>query len=219
MADWDSEDLLARARDEAQEPSAGTTTTDPQWYSLLTSSQHRVYRLFAQHVPHVLAGVPVALTSSDGGLTYTVPDDVFPIGLAELRHGRNGPLLTPGADFSNIADVVWEGNQVRIPHGRTRSFPNGLYLKYIATPGTLNASTEPTLTPDWARILLVYDAVAQWASQGSLRDPSIWRDKFAEAAYGDGIDVGIIGTLKGQLINQGADAAQGNEFYWWRHVR
>lgn len=219
MATWDTADLLQRCRDEAQEPSSGTTTTAAQWYTLLSNAQHRVYRLFAQHVPHVLAGAPTAMTSSDGGYTYSVPSGAYPIGLAEIRDGRNGPLLVPGADFSNVADFVWEGDAIRIPHGRTRTFANGLYIKYIVPPTVIDASTEPTLTPDWARILLVYDAVEEWAGQGSLRDPAMWAAKFAKAAFGDGVDVGIIGTLKGQIVNQGADAAQGGSAYWWRTVR
>ena len=219
MADWDSADLLSRCRDEAQEPSGGTATTDAQWYSLLTASQHTVYRLFAQHVPHVLAGVPVAMTSSDGGYTYAVPSDAFSLGYAEVRHGRTGPLLIPGADFSDHADYVWEGNQIRIPSGRTRSFGNGLYIKHIAPPGTVDASTEPTLTPDWSRILMVYDAVKNWAAQGGLRDPSPWAQKYRETAYGDGVDGGILGTLKSQVVNLGADGGRAQSTYWWRTVR
>jgi hypothetical protein len=219
VADFDSADLLARCRDEAQEPTVGTTTTAAQWYALLTASQHRVYRLFAMHVPHVLMSAPTAMTSSDSGYTYTVPSSVYPYGLAEIRHGRSGPLLTPGAEFSNTADFVWEGNKIRIPHGVSRTFGNGLYIRYIAPPSSVSASVEPTLTPDWARVLLVFDAVREWAGQGNLRDPAIWSDKFALAAFGDGLDVGIIGTLKGQLVNQGADAAQGGGYFWWRHVR
>lgn len=219
MADWDTADLLARCRDEAQEPESGTQTTDAQWYRLLTQAQHTVYRLFAEHVPHALATAPVAMTSADGGATYTVPSDAFALGYAEIRHGRTGPLLVPGADFSDVADFVWEGNQIRIPSGRTRTFGNGLYVKYIAPPGTINASTEPTLTPNWARILIVYDAVKEWAGQGDTRDPSRWAQKYREAAYGDGISGGILAALKGQLVNLGADAAQSPMMYWWRTVR
>lgn len=197
----------------------GTTTTDAQWYTLLSNAQHKAYRLFATHCPHVLMTAPTAMTSSDGGYTYGTPGGVYPLGLAELRHGRNGALLTPGADFSDAADFVWEGNQIRIPGGRTRTFANGLYIRYVAPPSSISASVEPTLTPDWARILLVYDAVAEWAGQGNVRDPSIWVEKYTKAAYGDGVDIGILGALKGQLVNQGADAAQGGAYYWWRSVR
>ena len=216
MADWDSADLLQRCRDEAQEPEAGTTTTAAQWYRLLTGAQHTVYRLFAQHVPHVLVGTPTALTSSDGGETYALPSGAFSYGYAEVRHGRAGPLLTPGADFSDRADFVLEGDSLRIPGGRTRTFGNGLYLRAVAPPGTVDASTEPTLQPSWARILMVYEAVRQWAGQGALRDPSVWAEKYREEAYGDGVNIGILGTLKTQLVNQGADAAQGGGAYWWR---
>lgn len=220
MADWDSADLLARCRDEAQEPETGTNTTAAQWYRLMTQSQHTVYRLFAQHVPHVLVSAPAAMTSSDGGATYVVPSSAFALGYAEIRHGRNGPLLLPGADFSDRADFVWEGDRIRIPHGKTRTFSNGLYIRHIAPPGTIDANTEPTLEPDWSRILIVYDAVKQWAGQGNLRDPAVWAAKYREAAYGDGVDGGILGTLKSQLVAQGADTGlYQSTAYWWRQLR
>ena len=209
MATWDSADLLARCRDEAQEPSAGTATTDAQWYSLLTASQHRVYRLFAQHVPHVLVGAPVALSTADGGATYTFPSSVYPLGYAEVREGTDGRVLWSGPNESWVADFVFEGDALRIPNGQTRTFSSGLYARYVTTPGTIDASTEPTLTPDWARILLVYDAVKTWASQGGLRDPSTWAQKFQHEWSGDPAvagDVGICGALKTQIRRPGRDA-------------
>jgi hypothetical protein len=216
VARWDSSDLLSRCRTEAQEPESGTTTTDAAWYTLLSDAQDTVYRLFAQHVPHVLVSAPTALTSSDGGYTYATPSNAFVYGFAEIRHGRAGPLLEAGADYSSTADFVWEGDSIRMPHGRTRTFGDGLYLRYIAPPAAVSASVEPTLTPDYARVLMVYEAVKQWAGQGALRDPSIWDAKYQRAAYGDGVDVGIIGTLKMQLANQGADGAHRGGVYWWR---
>lgn len=206
--DWDSADLLARARDESQEPSGGTATTDAQWYRLLTASQHRVYRLFAQHIPHVLMGAPTALTTSDGGVTYTFPSSIYPLGYCVIREGTDGRILFSGPSWSWFADFVWEGDNLRTPNGQSRTYSDGLYAQYITPPGTIDASTQPTLTPDWTRILIVYDAVKEWAGQGGLRDPSVWAQKFQHAWAGDPAvlgDVGIMGALKTQIRHPGID--------------
>lgn len=208
MALWDSADLLQRCRDESQEPLMGTVTTDAQWYSLLTASQHRVWRLFAMHCPHVLVGAPVALSTSDGGSTYSFGATVYPLGYAELREGLDGGMLWSGPNWSNVADFVFEGNRLRVPNGQTRTFSSGLYARYVATPGTIDAATEPTLVPDWARILLVYDAVKEWAGQGDLRAPERWAQKFQHAWAGDPAvsgDVGIMGALKTQIRYPGIE--------------
>lgn len=209
MADWDSADILARARDEAQEPTAGSVTTDAQWYRLLTAAQHRIYRLFAQHCPHILVEPPVALTTGDDGLTYQFPSDVYPLGYAELREGLDGRLLWSGSNWSWCGDFVFEGNQLRTPNGQSRSYSDGLYARYITPPGTIDGSNQPSLRPDWARILIVLDAVKEWAGQGGLRDPSIWAQKFQHAWAGDPSvlgDVGIMGALKTQIRFPGAAA-------------
>lgn len=212
MALWDSADLLEKCRAEAQEPEGGTSTTDAQWYALLTTSQHKVVRLLAQHVPHVMAQAGT-LTTANGGLSYTFTDDVYPLGYAELRDGPDGPVLWSGSDWSSSADFVFEGNRIVFPNLASRIFTGSgvsgvLYARYIRTPTTISASVEPSLKPDWARILIVYDAVKEWASQGGLRDSSVWAQKFQHAWAGDPAilgDVGIMGALKTQLRYPGID--------------
>lgn len=209
MAPWDSADLLQKCRDEAQEPSGGTSTTDAQWYALLTTSQHRVVRLLAQHVPHAMAQGGF-LTTSNGGLSYQFDSNVYPLGYAELRDGQDGRVLWSGPDWSSSADFVFEGNQIIFPNAVTRTFSGtgGLYARYIRTPTTISAAVEPTLRPDWARILIVYDATKEWAGQGGLRDSSVWAQKFQHTWAGDPAilgDVGVLGALKTQLRYPGID--------------
>lgn len=219
MADWDSADMLQRCRDEAQEPEMGSTTTAAQWYRLLTAAQHRVYQLFAMHCPHVLVGAPVQLITNDDGHTYEFPSAVYPLGYAELREGENGRVLFSGPNWSVAADFVFEGKQLRIPNGQTRTFSGGLYARYITPPGTLDAVTEPTLEPDWARILIVLDAVKEWAGQGALRDPTMWAQKFQHRWAGDPAisgDVGIMGALKTQIRAPGSISARLGQRTSWR---
>ncbi len=215
MATWDSADLLQRARDEAQEPLGGTPTTDTQWYSLLTASQLKVYRMLAATVPHANVGAPAALTTSDGGLTYAFPSSVFPLGYCVVREGLDGRVLWSGTETSWSADFVFEGDQLRTPNGQARTYSNGVYARYITMPAAISASAAPSLTPDWARILIVFDAVCEWAGQGGLRDPEPWRVKFNKAWSGDPEalgDIGVLGALRTQLRYQGVDGTRGRRW-------
>jgi len=221
MSDWDSADILQRCKDTAQEPTQGDVTSDAQWYQLLSNAQQKVTRLFASHVPHVLMTAPAAMSTADGGATYTFPNSDWPLGEAEIRVGRSGRILIPGADFSPHADFVFEGNRIRMPNGRTQTFADTLYTRYVRQPVSISASVEPTLQPEPARILLVYDAVAEWARQGGLRDPSPFLQLFQHTCWGDPMnpgDTGIIGSLKGQMFGQGSDPAYalGTSRFWWR---
>lgn len=218
MATWDSADLLSRVQKLTDSPTLDNSMTTAQWYTLLANAQQRVTRLLSSHVPDVLVGAPVALTSADGGYTYTFPSNDTPLGLTELRHGRGGAVLSPGADFSDYADYVWEGDLIRMPNGRTRTFPNGLYARYSVMPTDLDGSTAPTLQPPWARILVVYGAAEDWATIFQ-RDPSPYARLYQREAFGDPMsagEVGIIGALKSAVLGRGSDAGNNGNSYWWR---
>lgn len=218
MALWDSADLLEKCRAEAQEPEGGTSTTDAQWYALLTTSQHKVVRLIAMHAPHAMV-TSAFLTKNGDGESYSFPDGVYPLGYAELRDGHEGPVLYQGPNWSHTADFTLRGNVILFPPNfRSREFSGfGLFAWYVPSPSTISASVEPTLKPEWARILMVYDAVKEWAGQGGLRDPSIWAQKFQHTWAGDPAisgDVGIMGALKTQFRNPGIDGLR-RRGRWW----
>jgi hypothetical protein len=218
MADWDSADLLARVKALTDSPTLDNSMTDAKWYTLLSNAQQRMYRVVASHVPEVLVGAPLALSTADGGYTYTFANSVVPMGLAEVRHGTTGEILIPGAAFSDYADFVWEGATIRMPNGTHRTFANGLYARYVAPPSAISATVQPTLLPADARILLVYSAADEWATMFG-RDPAPYARMCQKELFGDPMmpgDVGIIGRLKQSVFGRGADAGTPASVYWWR---
>jgi hypothetical protein len=210
-----STDLLAQFKATSQVGTNYEGTSDAEIYRLLSNAQQRLYRIFAAHVPDILVGSPEQLTTSDGGYTYNFA--AFPLGHAELRDGRNGPILVPGPDWDESLDVyVPEGQKVRFPGNRRRTFANGLWARYVATPGVIDASTQPTLQPPNARQALVYDACVEWATQGGYRDPAPFQLLRQHELWGDPAnpgDVGIIPSLKMQHM---VGAVGTLSTAWWR---
>ena len=157
--------------------------------------------------------------TADSGLTYTLTN--LPLGHAEVRDGKNGPVLMPGTQFDDWADFTWEnaGATIRFPSNRTRTFANGLWVRSVPTPTTISLSVAPSLKPDNARVLLVYQAAADWAAQGGLRDPGPYLAKLQRAAWGDPMnpgDTGLLGSVKQTYYGQGLSAAQADQGVWYR---
>jgi hypothetical protein len=183
--------------------------SDPAWYLLLELAQSYWTGVFAVHFPYLMMSAPTALTTADGGLTYTFPGGIYP--LAVELYDATGPatLLRPGAYFDSSADIVWEGNQIRFPQNQG-NFGINPVARYVAPPGVLDASTPPTLMPPHARMLLVYRAVGQWAAQGGMRDPGGYFGLEQRAWLGNPAtgDVGLLGTLKLQNTWYGGSAIE-----------
>lgn len=198
MAQWDSPYLLAAVKALAVRPSVDAAMSDAAWYLLLEMAQTHWTNVLAAQVPWVLMGAPVTLTTADGGVTYTFPSGIAP--LAVEVYDATGParLLRPSAYFDASGDYVWESATIRFPQnlGNTAGF--NLVARYVAPAGVLNASTPPTLQPPQARMLLVYRAVAQWASQGGMRDARPYFDLEQRYWLGNPAagDPGLLGTLK-----------------------
>lgn len=215
MAFMDSAQLLAECKRLAKRPATDTGTTDPDWYALLTQAQIQEYNNFATHFPKVLYGGPVALTSVDGGITYNFPDDadgnpIVPLGNIELYEALDKKPLRHGAFWDRTADYVLEGSKIRMPQNKAKSFGSGPFARFITPPGVLDATTQPTLQPITARILLVYRACGLWARRGNLRDPKPFDDAWKLAWYGNHVtgDIGFLAALKTQDAFMGAEAIQ-----------
>ena len=217
MAAWDSADLLSRVQFHANRPSVDESMTNANWYTLLSDAQQKWVRVIAALAPESQMGDPVLLTEATTGKIWTFP--AWPMGHLELRDGRDGPLLTVGADYLDSTDFVWEGDQVRVPSNQTRSFPDGVYARYVAVPDVISAAVEPTLRPAPARMLLVYEACAEWAGRGGHRDPGPYLTKLQRLWYGDPAlpgDTGLLGMFRTQVLGQGIDAAAGGAGRWYR---
>lgn len=168
--------------------------------------------MFANQVPRTNWSAATLLTSADGGATYSFPGVADVAWIGDLRAGNRGPLVTPD-------NYVVEGATVRWPYGSARQFGTGLYGRYIAPAGTLNAATPPTLLPVDARLILVWDALERWAPSFG-RNPDEFRGPLQRELYGDPDvpgDTGLLGQLKEQHAEFDAELMEGSSDpdAWW----
>ena len=212
MASFDSTDLLARSKRLAQRPSTDQQQSDADWFSFLGESQDHWVGQFALHCPWVLMGAPTQLTSADSNETYTFGtdadgDNLVPLAVVVYAK-KDGRILRPGTYWDSAADYVWEGDKIRFARGKTKDFTDGPFARFITPPGEISASIEPTLKPKRARILLVYHAVALWASRGGIRNPQTYFDLEERAWVGrpEIGDYGLLGQLKLQNPFGGLEA-------------
>lgn len=222
MADrWDSLNLVRKCINRARRPdtdeemleSDGVTNA---WYDLLSEAQDHWVRRIAAIYPEALYGAPVKLTTADGGYTYTFGNDadgqpIFPIGHVELRESRTGRVLIPGADWQDN-DFVMEGNKIRIPNGRTKTFTSGPYARFVAPPTNISAAVQPVINPPQARVLIVLRAVITWATNGNLRDPSPW-EREEQSQWET-----IANAYRTQFHLSGAQAIDDDYGEWWKGI-
>lgn len=223
MALWDSADLLSRMVSYMLRPESETSDASnvALYYALLTEAQSEWVTHIASVAPSSQVGAPCLMVSTDGGQTYEFRNaqnvKVFPMGHAEIRASRGGPLLLPTSDASMAGDYVPEGDHIRIPNGVTRVYPAGPYARFIDPAGEISASSAPTLNPPHARILLVFRALSKWARRGGMRDPQPFLDMENEAWFGNpaaGVH-GILGMLQTQQAVGGIPmSSMGGS--WWR---
>ena len=222
MADiWDSSNLRRKLLNKIRRPATDEEllepdgTTDAIW-DLLSEAQDHWMRVLASTFPDSQYGAPVQLTSADSGYTYTFGTDgnglpIFPLGHVEIRESRSGRLLIPSADFGN-GDFVMEGDRIRIPGGRTKTFSSGPWARFVTPPASISASVQPVLKPPSARALIVLRAAVIWAQQGGLRDPAPWEQQEAEA-WG-----AIANSFATQFHLAGAQAVDDGDDDWWHSI-
>lgn len=198
----------------ANRTSNDSALTDPQIYRLLTLAQQQVAGEMAALFPRMLMGAPALMTTADGGLTYTINgtdedgESVTPFGHAEVYAKVDGRELWGSMFGSQTGDVVFEGNTIRLPRASARTFDSGPYIRYVAMPGTLNASNEPTLMPPDARPLITYRALILWANRGGTRDPRPYQELY-DSLWGTKI------PLYTTQYKRSADSALAGQ-QWWR---
>ena len=198
MAEYDSADLLSKVRliTARNVLSSDASMSDASWYSFLSRGQVHWMNQIAIHCPGILGWLSATLTSSDSGATYTFPSSITPL-TYELYTSATGRFLFPAWYPDSGGDYVPEGNKVRALRGGTMAAP---FCRYIAAPTVIDGSTAPVLTPDRARMLIVYRAAILWAERGGTRDASYYqrledREWFGDPQRGDG---GILLWLKDQ---------------------
>lgn len=186
-AGWESTDLLARFKLLAGIPSTNATS-DTTWYQYLADAQQAVVTRIASIAPKVLYGAPQALTTADGGLTYTFGTDgngypLFPMGRATIY-----PTLSsiPGGAWLPGIDYLDEGTTIRMPNNTPYT---GTLFWYGLTPvQQLSATVPPVLSPPPLRMLIVLEGVKSYA-ESFVRNPAL-SDRMAlrlETEFGQGM--------------------------------
>lgn len=170
-----SSDLLALFNDYAGRP-AGDAVSDANKYKRLARAQNVVLEDFAARIPapqysHVAYGSTPTMTTTDNQVftfgTDANGDPSFPIGKVNIY-----PALSaiPDAPLVEGVDFLWEGSQIRIPNNRT--YAGTLYWRGVGPMTTMDGTTQPTISPPPARILIVLEAVRAFAAEGN-RNPEL----------------------------------------------
>lgn len=169
MTAYASADLLARFNQMAMRPTSDEIT-DATKYTLLSDAEVAVINEIAARYPDCLyqtGGVSQLSTTDNQVFTFGTDangDAVAPLGLVGIYAD---PADVPDCPLVPGVDYLDEGTQIRLPNDTSDAGP--LYWRGIATPAGISASSEPTLRPAPARILIVIKAVWQHALDGALR--------------------------------------------------
>lgn len=167
---YQSADLLALFNAYAARQTTGDVITDADKYARLARAQNVVIEDLAARIPepqysHAAYGSTPTLTTSDNQVftfgTDLNSDASFPIGKLNIYASLSAIPDTPLVEG---VDYLWEGTQLRIPNNGT--YTGTLYWRGIAPVQALSASVQPTLLPPPARVLIVYEAVRAFASEG-----------------------------------------------------
>jgi len=212
VALFDTADLLARIKREVDEPAVSEeqgpsdASHDAYWYALMTEAQMHWIGQMAAYAPDE-AYIQELLTTADGGLTYTFSKEPMG-GSTEIRVSPTGRLMFPGPEWDGSSDYVMDKVGIRFPNQKTKLFSNGPWARYVPMPDIIDVSHQPTLSPTWARILIVHRSCILWARRGGLRDPRPFEDNENEAWFGrpDGTQIGILGQLRQKYFGQGSAA-------------
>lgn len=218
MAFGDSADLLLRTKDALRLPASTEEIDDAGLYRLLSDAQREVVVQIANVVPEVMY-VHEKLTTADGGVSYTFLKE--PLGDYELRQSPTGRLLIPAPEWDMAGDFVPNGQSIRFPGQKAKSFSNGPWARYVKTPADIDAGTQPTLLPVLARSLLPPTAAALFARRGGLRDPAPYEAMANRIWYGDPDrgHYGLLVALREQVFLKGSEAIPaGGGGEWWHYI-
>lgn len=216
MSLFDSADLLSRLRIRIARPTADEASPDATLYVLLGDAQRRVVEMLAAHAPEAMLGPLTKLTTSDNGATYTFGTDsdatlgLTPVGGLVLLASKNGPVITPATEWDVGADsFLWDATTgvVRWPGGRSRTFTDGPYARWVQVPGLLDGTNAPTLRPKQARDLIVYEAAALFAERLGM-DASAHRMAF-DRRWPE-----VLLALKAQFLGSGRRAFGARPYRW-----
>lgn len=204
-------------------PATDERATDAQIYQALTETQARVVQMLAFAHPESVLSAPTKLSTSDSGLTYTFGTDsglptnytqISAEGHIRLLASKTGPEILPGTDADNTTDVfLFEDGVIRWPGGKTRTFSDGPYARFITPPGVIDASSGvPTLKPVHLRRILPFGACSLIATRLG-EDPTPFEAQFQQAWKEELL------ALKSRFFGQGRAGMNNSAGPWWRSFR
>lgn len=195
MPAWDADDCVAVFRNEAGIPDTGAEFTAANICDRLARAQEKVLAALASRYANAFYQAPTALTTADGGKTFTFGTDaqgqpIVPMGWVQIA--PNLSAFTDNLYFTGWVqgrDYLDEGKLIRIPSNR--AYGGTLYARFVPYPPDINnASTpkvDPILNPPHARNLIVLRAVSEWAAEGGQK-PTLaatawgkYKNEFVEA--------------------------------------
>lgn len=188
MAGWASADLLERFQMYLGRGNGGVMAADELWtdaraYMWLADAQEAIYAELAPMAPAAFVGAPVQLTSADGGVTWTFGSGVYPLGHVEVYAQESGGRALLASNYGTSGgDFVIEGDSIRTPGNRTRTYSTGPWARFTAFPSRISAAVEPSVSPDAARELILWKALENAAevSNGAM-DATVWTAKYQDA--------------------------------------
>jgi len=186
---YDSADLLAMCKFNADRPAVDAQMLDESWYRLLTEAQDALLPEIASYAPSALNQQYATLNSVDGGRSFNFGLDVYgepliPFGHVEVWARQGGRTLYAANYGDRDGDFVIEGASIRMPGDVQGRFADGPYARWTGVPPAITATAQPIIQPRPMRILLVYYAVMLWSQRGGKRDPGPWREAFAREWQG-----------------------------------
>lgn len=170
MASYTSAECLTLFKQLAGIPASGASIGDADLYTRLAQAQNVVLEDAASRVPQAFyskaayASTPTLSTTDNQVFTFGTDANgapLFPIGKVRLFENLQA---IPDYPWIEGVDYVVEGSQIRIPNNRT--YGGTLYWRGIAPIAAMSASVQPSITPVWARVLIVYEAVRRYAEEG-----------------------------------------------------
>lgn len=225
MAVWDSADLLAKFRTEIRQTAATDFPLDADGYMLLSVAQSVVLGQLSIVVPDSQYGAPFALTTADGGFTFTFGVDadganIFPLGEFELYRTLNA---VADSGMQPFTEFLVEGDRIRIPGNLAYQGPGVAPFCRMLTPSlSISAAAQPVVKPKQARQAIVYEAARHYFAitgnsgqrdemQGNFdREFDTWMVAMRDQADGMEAQAGT-GAMGGSLWYTGIGASS----RWW----
>lgn len=216
---WTTAGLVERFQLYLGRGNGGVMAADELWtttriYTWLADAQESVYGDLSPIAPAAFVSAPVQLTTADGGITYTYPGSVYPIGHTEVYAQESGGRDLYATTYSQWGgDFVIEGARIRAPGNRPRTYSVGPWARYTGFPARIGASTEPSLQPEPARELILWKALENAAevSNGAM-DATVWTAKYQDARRRW---ITVWGT---QYRAQGTGALGSSANAWWLNL-